>query len=114
MPSSRKVEAALENFRRAFAARRLPHAVLVSGHPRGAGFDADVDLLNDNSREIAIPINQFLFESYDGHTIRSVAVLAGIFAGCAWLLCPIDARREPSPIDRRINQVVAFALIERA
>ena len=37
MPSSRKVERALENFRRAFAAKRMPHAVLVSGHPRGAG-----------------------------------------------------------------------------
>ena len=37
MPSSRKIEAALENFRRAFAAGRMPHAVLVSGHPRGAG-----------------------------------------------------------------------------
>ncbi|MGD9611872.1 MAG: hypothetical protein AB7V22_03130 [Kiritimatiellia bacterium] len=37
MPSSRKVEAGLENFRRAFAAGRLPHAVLVAGHPRGAG-----------------------------------------------------------------------------
>ena len=37
MPSSRKVDRALENFRRAHAAGRLPHAVLVSGHPRGAG-----------------------------------------------------------------------------
>mgnify|MGYP003619166312 CR=1 FL=1 len=37
MPSSRKVETALENFRRAFAAGRMPHAVLVAGHPRGAG-----------------------------------------------------------------------------
>ena len=45
MPSSRKVEAALENFRRAFAARRLPHAVLVSGHPRGAGAEFAEGLL---------------------------------------------------------------------
>lgn len=37
MPSSRKVERALENFRRAQAAGRMPHAVLVAGHPRGAG-----------------------------------------------------------------------------
>ena len=45
MPSSRKVEKALENFRRAFAARRLPHAVLVSGHPRGAGAEFAEGLL---------------------------------------------------------------------
>ena len=45
MPSSRKVEAALENFRRAFAAGRLPHAVLVSGHPRGAGAEFAAGLL---------------------------------------------------------------------
>lgn len=37
MPFSPKVERKLEDFRRAFAARRLPHAVLVAGHPRGAG-----------------------------------------------------------------------------
>ncbi len=37
MPSSAKVERKLEDFRRAFAAGRLPHAVLVTGHPRGAG-----------------------------------------------------------------------------
>lgn len=37
MPSSAKVERKLENFRRAYAARRLPHAVLVAGPPRGAG-----------------------------------------------------------------------------
>ena len=45
MPSSRKVERALENFRRAFAAQRLPHAVLVSGHPRGAGAEFAEGLL---------------------------------------------------------------------
>ena len=45
MPSSRKVEAALENFRRAFAAGRLPHAVLVAGHPRGAGAEFAEGLL---------------------------------------------------------------------
>lgn len=37
MPSSSKVERALENFRRAFDSNRMPHAVLVSGHPRGSG-----------------------------------------------------------------------------
>lgn len=37
MPFSPKVERALEHFRRAIAAGRMPHAVLVSGHPRGAG-----------------------------------------------------------------------------
>jgi DNA polymerase-3 subunit delta' len=37
MPFSKKVDRALENFRRAHAAGRMPHAVLVSGHPRGAG-----------------------------------------------------------------------------
>ncbi len=39
MPSSPKVERALENFRRAFAAKRMPHAVLIAGHPRGLGAD---------------------------------------------------------------------------
>lgn len=37
MPSSPKVERALANFRRAAAAGRMPHALLVSGHPRGSG-----------------------------------------------------------------------------
>ena len=37
MPSSPKLEQALKNFRRAIAAGRMPHAVLVAGHPRGAG-----------------------------------------------------------------------------
>ena len=37
MPFSKKVERALANFRRAIAVGRMPHAVLVSGHPRGAG-----------------------------------------------------------------------------
>lgn len=37
MPSSRKIEPALENFRRAVKSGRLPHAVLVTGHPRGSG-----------------------------------------------------------------------------
>ena len=45
MPSSRKVEAALENFRRAFAAGRMPHAVLAAGHPRGAGAEFAEGLL---------------------------------------------------------------------
>jgi DNA polymerase III subunit delta' len=39
MPFSKKIEAALDNFRRAFAAGRMPHALMVSGHPRGAGSD---------------------------------------------------------------------------
>ena len=39
MPFSKKIEAALGNFRRAFAAGRMPHALIVSGHPRGAGSD---------------------------------------------------------------------------
>lgn len=37
MPSSPKLDRALENFRRVIAAGRMPHAVLVAGHPRGAG-----------------------------------------------------------------------------
>ena len=39
MPFSRKIEAALESFRRASDAGRMPHALVVSGHPRGAGSD---------------------------------------------------------------------------
>ncbi len=39
MPFSKKIEAALANFGRAFAAGRMPHALMVSGHPRGAGAD---------------------------------------------------------------------------
>ncbi|NCA81532.1 MAG: hypothetical protein EOM72_02125 [Opitutae bacterium] len=39
MPFSKKLEGALENFRRAFEAGRMPHALMVSGHPRGAGSD---------------------------------------------------------------------------
>jgi|GEM_PF-711390 len=39
MPSSPRVERALENFRRTVASGRMPHAVLVSGHPRGSGAD---------------------------------------------------------------------------
>ena len=39
MPFSKKLEAALANFRRAHEAGRMPHALLVSGHPRGAGGD---------------------------------------------------------------------------
>ena len=39
MPFSKKIEVALENFRRAFAVGRMPHALMVSGHPRGAGSD---------------------------------------------------------------------------
>lgn len=45
MPSSRKVDKALENFRRAFASQRMPHAVLVSGHPRGVGAEFAEGLL---------------------------------------------------------------------
>ena len=45
MPFSKKIEAALENFGRAFAANRMPHALMVSGHPRGAGSDFAVALL---------------------------------------------------------------------
>lgn len=45
MPSSRKVDRALAHFRRAHGAQRLPHAVLVSGHPRGAGGDFAEGLL---------------------------------------------------------------------
>lgn len=37
MPSSRKLETALGHFRRAFDAGRMPHALVVSGHPRGTG-----------------------------------------------------------------------------
>ena len=37
MPSSPKVKRALEHFRRAAASGRMPHALLVSGHPRGTG-----------------------------------------------------------------------------
>ncbi len=39
MPFSNKIEVALENFRRSFAVGRMPHALMVSGHPRGAGAD---------------------------------------------------------------------------
>ena len=39
MPFSKKIEAALGNFRRAFAVGRMPHALMVSGHPRGSGSD---------------------------------------------------------------------------
>ncbi len=45
MPSSPKVERARESFRRAFAAGRMPHAVLVSGHPRGSGAEFAEKLL---------------------------------------------------------------------
>jgi DNA polymerase-3 subunit delta' len=37
MPSLSKVDRALGNFRRAHAAGRMPHAILVAGHPRGPG-----------------------------------------------------------------------------
>lgn len=37
MPFSPTVERALANFRRAVAAGRMPHALLVSGHSRGSG-----------------------------------------------------------------------------
>ncbi|MDR0994192.1 MAG: hypothetical protein LBN38_06495 [Verrucomicrobiota bacterium] len=37
MPFSPKIKTALDHFRRAFAAGRMPHALVVSGHPRGAG-----------------------------------------------------------------------------
>ena len=37
MPSSRKVDRAIEDFRRTVQAGRMPHAVLVAGHPRGVG-----------------------------------------------------------------------------
>ena len=45
MPFSPKVERALENIRRAFEAGRMPHALLVSGHPRGAGMDFTLGVL---------------------------------------------------------------------
>ncbi|MGD9781506.1 MAG: hypothetical protein AB7V14_05050 [Kiritimatiellia bacterium] len=45
MPSSPKVERALEQFRRAVAAGRVPHALLVSGHPRGSGMEFAEGLL---------------------------------------------------------------------
>ncbi len=51
MPSSPRVDRALENFRRAFATKRMPHAVLVSGHPRGAGADFAEGLLSLPFRE---------------------------------------------------------------
>ena len=37
MPSLPKLERALKNFQRVIAAGRMPHAVLVAGHPRGTG-----------------------------------------------------------------------------
>ncbi len=37
MPFSPKVERALEDLRRTIRADRMPHALLVSGHPRGSG-----------------------------------------------------------------------------
>lgn len=37
MPSLRKVDRAIEDFRRTVQAGRMPHAVLVAGHPRGVG-----------------------------------------------------------------------------
>ena len=46
MPFSKKIEVALENFRRAFAVGRMPHALMVSGHPRGAGSDFAEALLS--------------------------------------------------------------------
>ena len=37
MPSSPKIEQALENLRRAAAVGRLPHGLVIAGHPRAAG-----------------------------------------------------------------------------
>jgi DNA polymerase-3 subunit delta' len=51
MPFSPKVERALENYRRAGAAGRMPHALLVSGHPRGAGANFAEGLLGLLFRE---------------------------------------------------------------
>ncbi|NLG33885.1 MAG: hypothetical protein GX548_00875 [Lentisphaerae bacterium] len=45
MPFSPKVEKALEDIRRAIHAGRMPHALLVCGHPRGAGADFASGLL---------------------------------------------------------------------
>lgn len=45
MPSSPKVDRALADVRRMMSAGRLPHALLVSGHPRGAGADFTLGLL---------------------------------------------------------------------
>jgi len=39
MPFSPRIESALEDFRRVRKAGRLPHALLISGHPRGSGAD---------------------------------------------------------------------------
>lgn len=45
MPFSPRIEAALDNFRHAIQAGRMPHALLVSGHPRGAGAEFTEGLL---------------------------------------------------------------------
>lgn len=45
MPFSPKVERALDSIRRAVDAGRMPHALLVSGHPRGAGSELAEGLL---------------------------------------------------------------------
>ena len=53
MPFSQKLEAALGHFRRAFAVGRMPHALMVSGHPRGAGSDFAEALLGMIFQETA-------------------------------------------------------------
>ena len=46
MPLSKKIETARENIRRALASGRMPHALLISGHPRGSGSDFAEELLS--------------------------------------------------------------------
>lgn len=60
MPFSKKIEAALDNFRRAFVAGRMPHALIVAGHPRGAGSDFAEGLL------------AVLFNETDGARLRQL------------------------------------------
>ena len=45
MPSSPKVNAAIEHFRHAIATGHMPHALIVAGHPRGSGGDFATQLL---------------------------------------------------------------------
>ncbi len=45
MPFSPKVEQVLDSLRRTVSAGRMPHALVICGHPRGAGLDLATGLL---------------------------------------------------------------------
>ena len=46
MPSSPDISAVIEHFRRAIGAGRMPHALIVSGRPRGGGLQAAEGILH--------------------------------------------------------------------